>query len=513
MATVAMVATLATPLATALREIEDLPREVSWLQVRADLAGDIPARRLRSAFAGGLLYTLRTSRPSAGFSCSDRERHARLSSAAQEFDLVELESDDLIPDLLATIPPRRRLISWRGPHCDVYELRSIFERLATVPAHSYFMSTTATRTRDGLEPLRLLRILGRRDVTAFCEGSPGVWSRLLAPYFGSPFLFGRIDQEADQSGVLHVDQLIEDYGFPIVRPVHKLFGIVGDRVCQSASPRLHNLGYRTLKYPAMFVPFHVKRFEDFWREMADDQTLASLGVPIQGLTIVSPHKEVALSLAGKSSSTACQADSTNIFVRKNGVWEADTTDADSVAGLPPASKTARGVKAAVVGCGGAGRAVAAALRQSGVDVTLVNRGKERGEGAVRLLGLPFVLLSDFTLMGFSLLVNATPVGRDNDVLPFSLDSVNSDTVVVDLAYGRRQTPLVSEALARGGTVFDGYDVLLNQVRKQFRMMVGKALPSTIGRHIAIPGGSRFAFPVNSATEGRNAQGSRNGTRE
>ena len=496
MPAIAVVATLTTPLPQALREIEDLPKEVTWLQVRADLTGDVPASRLRSHFGGNLLYTLRSSRQAGNSEGAKLQRYARLLAAAQDFDLVEIESDDLLPVLLNAIPPQRRLISLRDAHNDALTLRSIFEHMAAIPARSYCLTSTAAKASDGLKLLLLLKSLGRTDLTAFCEGAFGTWSRLLAPYFGSQFLFGRIGLQADPSGAPHVQQLIEDYGFPGIGPIRELYGIVGNRVFQSASPRLHNAGYRCLNYPAMFVPFHVDRFEDFWREMVEDQTLASLGVPIQGLTIVSPHKEVAVSVAGKSSATVSQAASTNIFVRRSGVWEADTTDPESVAGLPGSPKTARRFKAAVVGCGGAGRAVAAALQQSGADVTLVNRGKERGDRAVKLLGLPFVLLSDFVPTGFSLLVNATPVGRENDVLPFSMDSLNRDTVVVDLAYGRHQTPLVSEALARGGTVVDGHDVLLTQVRKQFRMMVGKELPSIIGRNVAISSHSRRAFPVN-----------------
>ena len=500
MAATAVVATLTTPPPPALREIEALPSGVSWLQLRADLAGDVSVNRLRCHFGGRLLYTLRSSRQAGNFQGPRRQRHARLLSAAQEFDLVELESDDLSPDLLEAIPPQRRLISWRGAHCDVLTLGSIFERLAAIPAQSYCLTTTSTKASDGLEPLLLLKRLGRKDVTAFCEGAPGTWSRLLAPYFGSPFLFGQIGQTANQSGALQVHQLTEDYGFPAIRPIRELYGIVGNPIFQSASPRLHNAGYRRLNYPAMFVPFEVERFEEFWRQMVEDQTLASLGVPIQGLTIVSPHKEAALSVAGRSSSTVSQAASANIFVRKSGIWEADTTDPESVARLPGSPKTARRLKAAVVGCGGAGRAVAAALQRLGADVTLVNRGKERGDRAVKLLGLPFVLLSDFAPRDFSLLVNATPVGREDDVLPFSLDWVNRDTVVVDLAYGQHPTPLVSEALARGGTVVDGHDVLLTQVRKQFRMMVGRALPSVIGRKITISPHSRHAFPMNLAAK-------------
>jgi 3-dehydroquinate dehydratase/shikimate dehydrogenase len=151
-------------------------------------------------------------------------------------------------------------------------------------------------------------------------------------------------------------------------------------------------------------------------------------------------------------------------------------------------------KAAVIGCGGAGRAVAAALQQSGVDVTLVNRGKERGDHATQLLGLPFVLLSEFETHGFTLLVNATPIGREDDALPFAIDSLSRDTVVVDLAYGTCPTPLVSGIHTRGGTVIDGYDVVLTQVRKQFEMMVGLEMPSSVGRD-AVMSGSPIS-PIN-----------------
>jgi hypothetical protein len=80
-----------------------------------------------------------------------------------------------------------------------------------------------------------------------------------------------------------------------------------------------------------------------------------------------------------------------------------------------------------------------------------------------------------------LLVNATPIGRDDDAIPFEIDTLSSGTLVVDLVYGARPTSLVSGVIARGGAIIDGYDVLLNQVRKQFYMMTGQKMPATIGR--------------------------------
>jgi 3-dehydroquinate dehydratase/shikimate dehydrogenase len=222
----------------------------------------------------------------------------RILAAAPHYDLLELEAEtDLAPELLSAIPPRKRLISWSGPACDSAQLRHTFDQLSAVPAHSYCLTVTAEKTSHGLQTLLFLKALGRNDVTAFCKGPFGLWSRLLAPSFGAPFLFGHTGLETSLSGEPAINKLVADYGFPALFPVRELYGMVGNRIFQSPSPRLHNAGYRALSYPALFVPFHVERFEDFWREMIVAPELVSLGLPIQGLTIVSPHKEAALAAA------------------------------------------------------------------------------------------------------------------------------------------------------------------------------------------------------------------------
>ena len=63
MDSVQLVAAVAFP--PSAETIRKLPEAVSWLQVRTDLSGDIPAAWLRSHFPGSLLYSLR-SRSSGG---------------------------------------------------------------------------------------------------------------------------------------------------------------------------------------------------------------------------------------------------------------------------------------------------------------------------------------------------------------------------------------------------------------------------------------------------------------
>lgn len=495
---VALVATLTTP-QTGMG-IRKIPDEVTWLQVRTDLIGDIPGEWLRSHFPGKLLYTLRTCSAGGQFDRSQAERRRRLLAAADDYDLVELEADsDLDCGLLKAIPPAKRMIVWRGNECDTGEFEARFLQIATVPAACYCMIAAATRTSDGLEPLRFLSSLKRTDVVAFCEGAAGLWSQLLSPYFGAPFIFGDLDNATRAKGGLHVQQLIKDYGFPALRPVRELYGMVGTRILQSPSPRLHNTAYRILNFPALFLPFHAEDFEDFWKNMVASGILDSLEIPVKGLVIVSPHKEAALAVAGTSSSMVRKTGAGNVVIRRHGVWEAETTDPETIAGV----KDLCPVKAAVIGCGGAGRAVAAALQRTGSEVTLVNRGLRRGANAVELLGLPFVPLSEFRPNGFNLIVNATPVGKDNDGFPFIIDSLSHGTLVIDLAYGPHPTPLVSATLARGGIAIDGYDVLFTQVRKQFHLMTGLEMPAMLGREtvLASNGAYNYAEPVLAADHG------------
>jgi 3-dehydroquinate dehydratase/shikimate dehydrogenase len=480
-----LVATLFAPPTTDGRELAALPSAINWLEVRADLVGDLSPEWLRAHFAGNLLYTLRSKAEGGQFEGSTRERHERLRQAAAYYDVVDLEGErDLLPDILTAIGPHQRLISWHGAASDCATLKQRLEKISTVEARIYKLVPRAAQAGDELAALALLKQVGRSDTIAYTTGKTSFWSRLVAPYFGLPMIFGTLGR---QPGVLEeptISQLMEDYDLPNLRPLKEIYGIVGDPVYHSLSPRLHNAAYRALGYPALFVPFHAESFNDFWRDVVEKGRLDALGIAIKGFTIASPHKEEALKAAAASSPMVQRAGSTNIFVRNNGAWKADTTDPEGVVeALRQRGINLEGKKVAVVGCGGSGRAIAAALDQAGAAVTLVNRGLARGLYAIERLGLPFVPLSEFSVGGFSVIVNATPVGRHNNDLPFKLVGLSEDAIIVDLVYGGDPTSLITNALALGRVAIDGREVLFVQVRLQFQLMTGQEMPVELAAKI------------------------------
>jgi len=478
-----LLATLTTPPSPSGQELSALPDTVDWLEVRSDLVGDLDPDWLRSRFRGRLLYSLRSRAEGGNFDGSPGQRHDRLRRASRSYDLIDIEGDrDCLPDLLDALPVEKRLISWHGPASRLSELESRFAQLSTVPASLYKLVTKAANGNDELAPLALLSKLGRSDTIAYANGPLGFWTRLVAPYLGAPIVSGLVSNGPAVPTEPTINKLIEDYGLPTLMPVEGIYGIVGSPVFHSLSPRLHNAAYRSMNYPALFVPFHVESFSEFWHEVVEGGALESLGMPIKGLTVASPNKEAALLMTRTVSPMAQRAESANILVRSNGSWKADTTDPEVVFmahqehGVQMQQK-----RAAVIGCGGAGRAIAAALAQSGAGVTLVNRGAERGTYAAQLLSLPYLPLLEFSAAGYDIVVNATPVGRDDGEAPFKIETLGEDAAIIDLVYGSAPTPLIASARELEHVAIDGREVLRAQVLRQFQMMTGTAMPNALMR--------------------------------
>jgi 3-dehydroquinate dehydratase/shikimate dehydrogenase len=470
-------------------ELSALAGLASWLEVRADLVGDLEPGPLRERFGGGLLYTLR-SRGEGGRGESDPvARRQRLAAAADGgWDLVDLEgARDLAPELLDRLPAGRRLISWHGPGEDLGGLRARFDALAGTPACLYKLVPTTARPGEALVPLQLLAALGRNDVIAFAGGSQGAWTRPLAPRLGAPWVYGAAGERPGAPGQPSLARLAADYGLPDLPPVEALCGVVGNPVGHSLSPRLHNGAYRALGLPLLYVAFEPERFGDFWLEVVESGVLEALGLPLAGLSVTAPFKNAALAVVGAASPRAETLGAVNTLVRRGEVWEGESTDPEGVTRpLAERGVALGGVAAAVIGAGGAGRAAAFGLARAGARVTLVNRSEEAGEEAARALGVAFEPLAGFDPGRFRVVVDATPA------LPFDPARLAPGTAAVELAYGRpvagdgageAVSPLLAAARAGGGVAIDGREVLLHQAFGQFHALTGHHLPEAVGRRL------------------------------
>ncbi len=272
-----------------------------------------------------------------------------------------------------------------------------------------------------------------------------------------------------------------------------LVAVLGHPIGHSRSPAMHNAAFRELglddwRYEAIDVePEH---FDDVVRG------LAARGYAGANVTI--PHKLRALEVADTASEVAGVVGAANTLVFRDGAVHADNTDVQGflTALRERAPEAPRGMRALVLGAGGAGRAVAYALVEEGAAAVEVwNRHPERaralvsdlagagGAGALEVTTAPRLDQTD-------LLVNATSVGmvsRDPGPvaqgepppikeLPLTADEWSDRLIVVDLVYRQERTPLVRAALARGLRCVDGIDVLVHQGAASFRLWTAMSAP-------------------------------------
>lgn len=458
--------------------LRSLPDAVSALEIRADLAGDLDPRALRGDLPGQLIYSLRSRRYGGRDAGHAPARRARLLAAARDYDVVELEADhDLVPEVLAGIPPRQRRICWYGPEANLSKLRTEFARMVRVPAALYLLAPQAGSVPAALAPLQLLVSLNRDDVTAFGTGPAASFSRILAPFLGAPVAYG------DPAGPT-AEQLVTDYRFPDLPRLEGIYGFVG----RSPLPRylrLMNIALQKLALPSRFVPFVVPDPADFetrfWPAIAAG-ALDELGLPLGGLTVARPHKPAAFAAAAMADPQGQAARAANYLVREpvsgspGSRWRAVITNGSAVLAALCDRGPVAGVPVAVVGCGAAGRATAFVLSGAGARVTLANRGSPRGELASSELGLPYVPLAELRPEQYAVLVHATPVYEQ---IPFELSNLAGDATVVDFVCANRTTALVAATQRRSLTTIDGPELVLQEARHHFQLATGQPFPASV----------------------------------
>jgi shikimate dehydrogenase len=133
---------------------------------------------------------------------------------------------------------------------------------------------------------------------------------------------------------------------------------------------------------------------------------------------------------------------------------------------------------AIVGAGGAARAIVASLQAQGAgEIRLINRTRARADELQAWFGAPVVAVSwderNAALDGVALVVNATNQGMaGKPPLELALDALPSNAIVGDVIYVPPETPLLAAARARGHVTVNGLGMLLNQARPAFNAWFG-----------------------------------------
>lgn len=255
-----------------------------------------------------------------------------------------------------------------------------------------------------------------------------------------------------------------------------LAGVIGSPVGHSKSPALFRYWLERYRVRGHYVPIDVTQMD--LRQVLG--TMPMMG--FVGANVTIPHKEAVLKIADIVTDRAALIGAANTLIfRKDGRIHADNTDgAGFVANLRQHAPdwAPQSAPAAVIGGGGAARAVIAALIEVGVpEIRLANRTRLRAEGLRSDFGAK-VSVYDWVQAGNMMedcatVVNATSLGmQGKPEFRVPLDALKPGTVVNDLVYTPLRTHLLDEAEARGCIAVDGLGMLLHQAAPGFERWFG-----------------------------------------
>jgi shikimate dehydrogenase len=260
--------------------------------------------------------------------------------------------------------------------------------------------------------------------------------------------------------------------------------LLGYPVAHSLSPAMQNAAIKSLgldyEYRLMPVPP---------AELA--VKVKELKAPsVAGFNVTIPHKVAVIPLLDELDETATRVGAVNTVTKAGGGIRGYNTDSvASMRVLREAYGDLSGCRVAILGAGGAARAVAAGLAPHAGRITMLARDAAKAKTLAEEINtstgseMKSASIGDAhdIIRRADILVNATPAGMhpNTDDTPTDVSNLHRDLLVFDLIYNPEKTRLIREAEAAGARTVGGLAMLVYQGAEALRLWTGKEAPEAL----------------------------------
>ena len=330
------------------------------------------------------------------------------------------------------------------------------------------------QAEDGVQALRSLEWgaagawQGRQHVL-FASGSEAQYTRVLAPIYGSAWVYARAAASAATApGQLTAAALRAAWPRAGCTPATRMLAVLGDPIAHSVSPQIHTRALRVLDVDAVFVAVRCADLAAFTRHLAPQWS---------GLALTAPLKTQAARLATTSSTLVTQTGAANTWVRDlDGAWHAHNTDGAglerAVQGILPRGLHTR---ITVLGTGGAARTALWALQGLRLEQPVHVWGRRSGEAQTLAAEVGVQAWSSSDTLEADLLIDCTSAALHGEA-PLLPQQYAGTPHVMASTYRPLDTPLMRAARARGCVTSDGRSWFLEQACAQFALHHGVPAP-------------------------------------
>ena len=254
-----------------------------------------------------------------------------------------------------------------------------------------------------------------------------------------------------------------------------LFAVIGKPVSHSLSPVMHNHAFSAIGFSGLYIPLEVDDIQ------AAISGLKSLN--FKGASITIPHKTSVIDLLDELDDAAQRIKAVNTIVNSGGRLIGYNTDWSGAMRALSDKIEIKAKDVAIIGAGGAARAVGFGIKAEGGRVIILNRSKQKGEQLSNELDAGFMPLSEVKRLDCDILINTTPVGMapHSDDMCLPKTALDKNMVVMDIIYTPLKTRLLQEAEKIGCACIDGLSMFVYQGAEQFTLWTCEKAPVDIMR--------------------------------
>ena len=384
------------------------------------------------------------------------------------------------------------------------DVDSIFDRLAA-DGEVVKIAVTANDVADAIPVWKLLDRAKseNRQLIPIAMGEAGKWTRILGLAHGAFLTYASLDTGKETAGgQLTAKESVETYRVRELDENTQVYGIVGDPVTKSLSPKMLNPAFVSAGINAVYLHLPVKNLDEFMRRMVMPGS-REVELNFAGFSVTMPHKEMIIKYLDGVDPIAEKIGAVNTVKIENGLLTGYNTDVYGfITPLKQRFGDLRDARIAIFGAGGAARACVYALKQENAEVTVFARDPVRGGAFANEFGVNFEVISDLKhessktegqkpktdLSAFDIVVDTTPLGMagamENESL-FTSDELAGIKFVYDLVTKSVDTPIIREAKKAGIPYLGGIEMLIAQGAKQFEIWTGREAPVDVMRNSLI----------------------------
>jgi shikimate dehydrogenase len=236
---------------------------------------------------------------------------------------------------------------------------------------------------------------------------------------------------------------------------------------------MHNAAYRHLGLDYVYVSFEPDNLGQAV------QSVRNLG--FRGMGVSMPYKQSVIPYLDQLDVSAEEIGAVNTVVHDQGILTGYNTDYLGAIRALENATTLTGRKIAVIGAGGAGKAVIWGLKKYTPHIFVYNSSEERGRQVADRFGVHFAGRPEQldASSDYDILINCTSVGFKSDETILTRERFRPGCVVLDAVFLPIETTFVREARAAGCTAIEGYKMLLYQACGQFELYTGVPAPFAV----------------------------------